>query len=103
MRCSDPEGGGGLDTVPLVRDGLAGWFCRVLLFLSPEAYAALGLREYRVHARLHQPRHADDARPRLFLRRTGGTQERARDHDPELRFHERHDGVVGCLWVLDVI
>ena len=36
---------------------------------------------------MYQPGHADDAGPRLFLRRAGGPQERSGHHDPELRLH----------------
>src|SRR6202142_320953 len=48
-------------------------------------------RQHRLHARLHEPGHAHDARLGVLLRRAGRPQERAGDHDPELRLHGLDD------------
>ena len=58
-------------------------------------------RQYRLHARGHQPGHADDARAGLLLRRPGRAQERPGHHDPELRLHGRdHHHLVGLGYSL---
>ena len=52
---------------------------------------------------VHQPGHADDAGPRILLRRPGGPQERPGHHDSKLRLHGLDHGHLVPLWIFAVL
>src|ERR1035441_1436929 len=56
------------------------------------SYAASRYWQYRVHDFMHQPGHADDTRPRIFLWRSGRAEECARHHDSEFCLDGLDDG-----------
>src|SRR5207237_1594168 len=55
--------------------------CRVAPPALAERTTDVQRREYGLHAARGEPGDADDPRPRLLLRRTGGALEPAPDHD----------------------
>src|SRR5207249_5498063 len=65
--------------------------------------AAARHRQHRVHAVVQQPRDAHDAGPRVLLWRARRPQERARDHDPELRLALLDDGRMVRLRLLALL
>ena len=61
-----------------------------------------GHRQYGFYDSLGEPGHAHDSRLGIFLRRTRGQEERARDHDAELCLDGRDHGALGARWLLHV-